>query len=74
MLRTSLGFSQEDFAHRLGITRQTISAFENRQRQIPWSMFLAMLTLFTASPDTRKLLYAMEIYTQELEMFLIISE
>lgn len=74
MLRARLGLSQEDLAQRLDITRQTISAFESSQRKLPWSMFLAFLMLFTGHPATKKLLEAMEIYTEALEKFLTMEE
>jgi len=74
MLRARLGLSQEDLAQRVEVTRQTISAFESAQRRMPWNMFLAFLMLFTGHPTTKKLLYVMEIYTEELEKFLIMQE
>ena len=74
MLRARLGLSQEDLAQRIEMTRQTISAFESNQRKIPWSVFLAFLMLFTGHPTTRKLLEVMELYTQELEKFLTMSD
>ena len=36
----------EGLAERLNVTRQTISAFEGGQREMPWNVFLACLMLF----------------------------
>lgn len=70
LFRAKLGLSQEQLAHRLDITRQTISAFESGQREMPWSMFLAFLMLFSVSPSTEKLLEAMGIMNDTLSAFL----
>ena len=70
LFRAQLGFSQEEMAGRLDVTRQTISAFESGQRDMPWSVFLACLMLFTSRPATNKLLLALEIYTDSLKEFL----
>ena len=70
LFRIKLGLSQEEFADRVGITRQSISAFETGQRKLPWNMFLAFLMLFSSNDLTKNLLKALEIMTPELEKFL----
>ena len=70
VFRTKLGVSQEDIAIRVGVTRQTISAFESGQRELTWSIFLSLILLFHRNQEARKLLTAFEIYTPELEEFL----
>lgn len=42
-LRGKVGASQEEIASAVGISRQTYSAYENRTRPIPWSLYLALL-------------------------------
>lgn len=42
-LRGKVGASQEEIASAVGISRQTYSAYENRTRPIPWSLYLAQL-------------------------------
>ncbi len=74
VFRTKLGVSQEDIAERLGITRQTISAFESGQRKLTWSVFLALVLLFFRNQETKRLLVAFEIYTPELDSFLTIPD
>ena len=39
-LRGKVGASQEEIASAVGISRQTYSAYENRTRPIPWSLYL----------------------------------
>jgi len=73
VFRTKLGASQEDIANRLGVTRQTISAFESGQREMTWSVFLALVLIFFRSQEAKRLLVAFEIYTPELDSFLSIS-
>jgi len=73
VFRTKLGASQEDVAIRLGLTRQTISALESGQREMTWSVFLALVLLFFRNQETKRMLVAFEIYTPELDAFLAIS-
>ena len=48
-LRGKVGASQEEIASAVGISRQTYSAYENRTRPIPWSLYLALLFYFDYS-------------------------
>lgn len=69
MLRAQTGISQSELAEMLEVTRQTISAFESEQREMPWHMFLALMAIFTANPTTKRLLEAMEIYNDDYMFF-----
>lgn len=60
----------EGRAERLNVTRQTISAFEGGQREMPWNVFLACLMLFSSRATTNKMLVALGIYTEQLKYFL----
>lgn len=40
-LRGKVGASQEEIASAVGISRQTYSAYENRTRPIPWSLYIS---------------------------------
>ncbi len=51
-LRGKVGASQEEIASAVGISRQTYSAYENRTRPIPWSLYLALLFYFDYIPST----------------------
>lgn len=46
-LRGKVGASQEEIASAVGISRQTYSAYENRTRPIPWSLYLALAQSIT---------------------------
>lgn len=74
ILRSKLNLSQEELAHILGVTRQTISSFESGQREMTWSVFLALVLIFFRNEPTKKLLVALNIYTPELNRFLNISK
>jgi len=69
-LRRVLGVSQEGLAEMVGLNRSTIAAIENRKRRLSWDTFLALLLIFIKSPATDKLLNAMEIYTDEFNVFI----
>lgn len=60
----------EGLAERLNVTRQTISAFEGGQREMPWNVFLASLMLFSSRATTNKMLVALGIYTEQIKYFL----
>jgi DNA-binding XRE family transcriptional regulator len=69
-LRRVLGVSQEGLAEMVGLNRSTIAAIENRKRKLSWDTFLALLLVFIKNPTTDKLLSAMEIYTDEFNVFI----
>ena len=73
VFRAKLNVSQEDLADRLGITRQSVSAFESGHRKLTWSVFLALVLIFFKNQETKRLLVALEIYTKELDEFLNID-
>ena len=74
ILRSKLNISQEQLAGLLGVTRQTISNFENRQRKMTWSVFLALVLIFFRNEPTKHLLVAFNIYTPTLNSYLNISK
>jgi DNA-binding XRE family transcriptional regulator len=74
VFRTKLNLSQGDLADRLGVTRQTVSAFESGQRALTWSVFLALVLIFFTNNETKRLLVALEIYTKELDSFLTFKQ
>ena len=73
-LRKKYGYSQQELADKLSVTRQTISSFESGQRHMTWSVFLALILIFFRNEPTKKLLVALNIYTPELNKFLNISK
>ena len=45
-IRHTLNITQKQLAERVGLTRQTIMSFENRQRPLPWNTYLALILYF----------------------------
>ena len=70
ILRLKVDVSQEELADILGVTRQTISALETGQRNMSWTIFLALVLLFLKNKDTKHLMIALGIYTKELNEYL----
>ena len=61
-LRGKVGASQEEIASAVGISRQTYSAYENRTRPIPWSLYLALLFYFDYIPSTHYMIRQLELF------------
>lgn len=70
VLRAKLNLSQEDLSEALGVTRQTISAIENEQRNMSWPLFLSLILIFLKNKETKRLLILLGIYTKELSEFI----
>ena len=70
MLRAKIGISQAELADMVEVTRQTVSAFESEQREMPWNMFLAFMMIFTSNPVTKRLLEAIEICNDDFNQFI----
>ena len=69
-LRAKLGVSQTELSTKIGMSRSTIAAIENRKRNMTWNVFLSLVLIFTKNKETDKLLNVMEIYTDELNTFI----
>lgn len=61
-LRTMMGLTQEELADLIGVTRQTMYAYESKKRTMPWSVFLALLFVFEKSDTVKPLLKVLKIY------------
>lgn len=66
-LRGKVGVSQTKIAEAIGVSRQTYSAYETQAREIPWTMYLALLFYFNSMPSTHYLLRQMGIYPKSLD-------
>ena len=71
MLRTKLGFTQEDIAQRIGVSRHTVISMENKKRPMTWNTYLSLILFFSGNPDTKLLLKVMGVLTDELEDYLV---
>ncbi len=66
MLRTKLGLSQTELGQLIGVSRQAVSAYENKSRALPWGHFTSLLFLFGENEGTKMLLPVLGIYPPEL--------
>ena len=70
MLRTRLKLTQEELADKIGLSRSTVVAIENRKREMTWNTFLSLMLLFIKNETTNKLLNALDIYTDDFHEFI----
>lgn len=70
ILRLKIGASQEVLGDKIGVSRFTIAALENKKREMSWNNFLALLMIFTKNKATDELLSVFKIYTEELNEML----
>ena len=66
VLRSKLRLKQTDLAKKAGISRQTLMAIENQQRNMSWNTFMSLLCIFRENESTNSLLLVLDIYTSEL--------
>ena len=66
-IRAKTNISQNELASKLGITRQTITAIENKRRVMQWNTFVTLILFFTRDDEVRSILELMEIYTTEVK-------
>lgn len=66
VLRARLGITQMELADMAGVSRQTILSIEKKQRDMTWSMFLALLNIFASKKETASLIDLFEIRPEGL--------
>ena len=66
-LRGKVNASQEEIASAVGISRQTYSAYETRNKPIPWSLYLALLFYFDYMPSTHYMIRQLELFPNEFD-------
>ncbi len=66
ILRLKLKLTQKELAEMIGVSRYTIMSIENRNRQMSWSTFLALILIFSKNKETDAMLSLFGIYTDEL--------
>lgn len=69
-LRKSIGLTQEEIADKIGISRSTVGAIENKKRDMTWNTFLSLMLLFTKNENSNKLLNVLEIYTDDFNNYI----
>ena len=70
MLRTGLGFTQVELADKIGLSRSTIFSIENKRSNMTWTVFLALILVFSKHEETDRLLNVLGIYTDEFNTFI----
>lgn len=70
VLRTKLRLTQIELANMAGISRQTLLAIENQQKNMSWNTFMSLLCVFRENESTNTLLGVFEIYTDELAKYM----
>jgi len=70
VFRKKLGVSQEEMAHILGLSRQTIANIETGRLPMKWSVFLACMFVFYFNEETRPILEKLNIPYDELRIFI----
>ncbi len=70
VLRKMNGLSQKTLADILGISRQTIANIENGTSKMKWSLFLAIMFVFSMDHNTAKYLKIMDLPYSELKEWL----
>lgn len=70
VLRKVMGFSQQELADIVGMSRSTITKVEGKRQELPWSTYLALLLIFRENSETNLLLRTFEIDTDEVNIFI----
>jgi len=74
VLRKKLKLSQEELAKIVGSSRYTVMLYETKKRKMPWNIFLTLVLFFDKNEETSPLLKALDIYTEELERFILLRD
>ena len=66
MLRAQAEISQEELANLIGISRQTYSAIERKNRRMSWSTYLSLILFYDQNRKTHKTIRQLSIFPQKL--------
>ena len=72
-LRAKANLSQDELAERLGFARATISAIENKRRDMQWSTFSTITLFFSKDEEINQLMTVMGILDDEVNKVLNIA-
>lgn len=67
-VRAKANISQEKLATFIGISRQTYYGIETGQKEMAWTIFIALIFYFYSNYLTKEMLYELKIYPIELVM------
>lgn len=70
MLRTKLKMTQEELAKILNVSRHTIIGIENRNRDMTWTTYLALIYIFQRNSETAQLIEVLNLAPREYDAFM----
>lgn len=73
-LRAKIGLSQNEVGEIIGVSRQTYSAIETKKKKMTWSVYLALILLFSINEKTKKMLEASGAFPEELQSILNVDK
>lgn len=69
-LRAKMGKSQADMGELIGVSRQTYSMIETQKKEMGWSVYMALILVFSTNPKTDELLEFSGAYPNQLRKIL----
>ena len=69
-LRAKMGNSQADMGELIGVSRQTYSMIETQKKEMGWSVYMALILVFSSNPKTAALLEFSGAYPDQLRSVL----
>lgn len=67
MLRTKLKMTQEELAKILNVSRHTIIGIENRNREMTWTTYLALIYIFQRNSEAAQLIDVLNLAPREYD-------
>lgn len=65
-LRTKADISQEELASLIGVSRQTYSAIERKNKRMSWNTYLSLVLFFDYNCKTHRMLRMLSIFPKDL--------
>lgn len=69
-LRAKMGNSQAEMGELIGVSRQTYSMIETRKKEMGWSVYMALILVFSSNPKTASLLEFCGAYPNQFRQIL----
>ena len=66
VLRVNANLKQTELAEKLGLTRVTISNYENSKLPINWKRFMSIVSFFAGNRNTLNIMLALGIVDKEI--------
>lgn len=69
-LRVKLGYSQTEMGGLIGVSRQTYSMIETQKKEMGWSVYMALILVFSTNLKTSVWLDFSGVFPKELQLVL----